>query len=331
MKITRAQEEKADEVAVSTAVKTLLPFVKDPRTCVWIGSGFSLQVGYPSWVDLIRDLCAACGVPFPESMSSDALIDAAQRCRDVPNSPYWQLLGQYFNAADARLATSSRGLDRLIRLQLKVYLTTNFDYLLLRATEEFGADEHLRYPDLRATDLGKPTLRAVYLHGIGPESPVEAASDLILARDDFEDAYSPKEGQDSRLLEFLRAVLTENNLLFFACSLNDQWTRAALARLNTIRARLTTRHSKPRWVIVRAMTESETNNYVGALNSGDELPLVKHDNNTGVISVGYPDFSGQHGVLLEILRRLCEAKLSIQIGPSTEVPGPFPGSDLHHA
>jgi hypothetical protein len=216
-------------------------------------------------------------------------------------------------------------------LELKAYLTTNFDYLLSKAAAEVGAYEYLKYPDLRATDLGKPEMRAVYLHGIGPASAAEPASDLILARDDFEEAYCPKADQESRVLEFLRAVFSENNLLFFACSLNDQWTRTALAKLNVIRDGLITHYNKPQWMMVSAMTASEMSNFLNALDAGNALPLVAKDENSGLINVKYPNFSSKHAELQEILRRLCNAKLEVRIGTPVEVPGPFSGSGLYDA
>jgi hypothetical protein len=316
-------QDKATEIAIAAAVSQLLPVVRGANTCAWIGSGFSTAVGFPNWSTLVADLCGACGVNAPNTESAEDLIQAAQDCRDAAAEAYWSLLAKRFSGADTRAINFPESLLRLLRLELKAYLTTNFDHLLRNAAADRGWNQYQKYPDLRATDLGDPKIRAVYLHGIGPEQPDVPASDLILTTSDFAEAYPSGQETESRLFPFLRAVFSENNLLFFACSMSDRWTRKTLERLQTVRARLYTRKKKPVWIMVREMNPPEMAALLNAVQDHDAPVPVEVDQSGGITSIGYPNFSGTHAELESILKRLSASMLQTRIQSSTEAPGPF--------
>ena len=73
------QQKEIREARVTSAAKSLADFLGEPDDCAaWIGSGLSMDCGYPSWEDTIRELCEACievKADTPPSLVSDDWLE----------------------------------------------------------------------------------------------------------------------------------------------------------------------------------------------------------------------------------------------------------------
>lgn len=190
------------------------------RTCVaFVGSGLSIG-HYPSWPDLIGDLCEACGLPETAAEARrgaepDRLTTWADEAHDHNPDTYYAKLDEIFGQrpTSTRLAYSL-----LLRLRFASYVTTNFDPLL---EVESRKDEHeirgiRALPSLNAGELNGR--RIFYVHGYLREGRSATHHSLVLRRSEFDHAY---DGDRSMLPGFLQQLLVYHPVLFIGAGLQE--------------------------------------------------------------------------------------------------------------
>jgi len=185
------------------------------KCVVFIGSGLSF--GYDSWPDLVNALCERCGIDcqINKDSSPDKLLDAALDAKQSDKSSYFKYLGEHFG----RPVSSIQYIyDILFDLKFESYLTVNFDpHLFLKAQTAWrGKSFGFRvYPDL---DRKAVTGRSIhYLHGIIEENTIPREGSIVLARDEFKEAYIP----NGHLMNMLLQTLEYDHVLFIGCKLQE--------------------------------------------------------------------------------------------------------------
>ena len=146
-----------------TEYKNLLKLVRDRSCVVFVGSGLSTRI-YPSWEELIKQLCEECGIggfKVNECMNAEILLEKADEAKAKNKELYYQALKKTFSPVVNR----REAYELLMRLRFKFYITTNFDPLLANETSkpEHECDGVYCYPDL---PLRKTNRAVYYIHGM---------------------------------------------------------------------------------------------------------------------------------------------------------------------
>lgn len=189
-------------------------------TCVAVvGSGPSMEAGYPSWTSLIKELCSATGVAYlPQSegvLVDDVnnLLQLARLCRDATESKYLDVLRSCFAGAPPSIPDTLR---YLAKLHFKSYVTTTFDPLLERALQDEGNCKAVfTFPQPLPVSFDNVYLWL--LHGRIRQNLVSNATDVVLTDRDFEQAYDPT----GPLWGFLYQLLTFHSCCFIGCGLQE--------------------------------------------------------------------------------------------------------------
>jgi len=194
----------------------LKELILSKKCIVFIGSGLSHSV-YDPWPKLVNKICERCGIEpcVKYNSKADELIDAAQRAKLANRDAYFSYLGEHFgrSVADAPLIY-----DALLSLNFKCYLTTNFDPLLAIKARTAKLSCHLppyAYPALDRVNMAKRSIH--YLHGLIGQKQIPVEGQIVLSRDEFDEAYK----DNSNLKSLLLQTLDNENILFIGCSLNE--------------------------------------------------------------------------------------------------------------
>ncbi len=185
------------------------------KKCVaFIGSGLSAGC-YPSWADLVNNLCERCGSSHrvKDYSLADDFLGAAQDAKDCAEDEYYSFLGETFGRpADSASLTY----DALLALHFDSYLTVNFDPLLAlkaRTARCRCSDGMNAFPNLDRGNISNRTIH--YLHGFIEEGTKPTDGTIVLARGEFDAAYSDA----SNLMNFLVPTLENDPIIFIGCRL----------------------------------------------------------------------------------------------------------------
>ena len=206
-----------------TIASKLAGHVRREDCVAWVGSGLSRPAGYPGWADTVRELCDACSVlPLTRAQESSAehITNKAQECKDADVMMYNQTLARLF----ARPTVQTRlAYTLLMRIPFRAYVTTNFDPLLANTAAAHGFCNTYAYRTLPFAKIGVDSRPVYYVHGLARR---EGQQDLVLARSEFEEAYS---GMSQ---SFLFQLLSYHPLIFLGCDLREPEVKALLTRVH---------------------------------------------------------------------------------------------------
>jgi SIR2-like protein len=201
------------------------------RCIAFVGSGPSITAGYPSWTQLLRELCDATGVSCPDQLDLkpvETFLALADRCQQTSESKYCGVLSGVFACEPPEIPDSIR---YLARLPFKSYVTTTFDPLLRKALE----DESGKCAGVYCFPSLPVTFGNTYLFHIHGKIDVGATPDpknVILGADAFNRAYDPKE---ALLWGFLQQLLSFHSCCFVGCGLREQEFQALFGTCARIR------------------------------------------------------------------------------------------------
>jgi hypothetical protein len=193
----------------------LLRVVRSGKSVVYIGSGLSVEAGYPSWKKLVADLCSECGAHFPTDaiVESDELLDLAERCYQASQENYLEALT---NAFSKPVTLMPRNYTYLFQSPFKSYITTNYDPLLA----EEGRGKSSVYTHRKGLDVTKLRDRGTfYIHGYVEADGKVKDNDLILTQGDFDRAYNPEESIS--IPSFLTQLFQFHSIIFLGCQLKE--------------------------------------------------------------------------------------------------------------
>jgi len=201
--------------------------IREGRCVAFIGAGISKPI-YPSWEELIDELCDACGCPKlseTERMNPERLRKKADECKLTNPRKYKETLWRIFSGKKTQ---TRKAYNFLTMLPFASYVTTNFDTLLRDASGE-DIDGVYCYPDLPSHKLSKRSI--FYIHGIIEKDGKCRVDSLVLGEESFQKAYS----NDSLLPSFLKNLFTYYPVVFLGFSLRDPSIQSVLQSANKIR------------------------------------------------------------------------------------------------
>jgi len=194
----------------------LVDSIQSNKCTVFIGSGGSPKCYY-EWHQLVDHLCIKCGSGLHVNKDSppDKLINAAQDAKDKGGEQYYEVLHDHFGKP---VNDSSLLFESLLSLPFDCYLTVNFDpSLALQArTAKIKCDQEvMAYPSLNPKEMRDRKI--CHLHGIITEEIRPKQGTIVLAKDEFDEAYA----DNSNLLNCLVSTLTNDPILFVGCGLRE--------------------------------------------------------------------------------------------------------------
>ncbi len=204
-------------------------------SCVaFVGSGPS-RSAYPRWPDLVDRLCGACGVePLTAEGREDAdiLLGKAEECREANEAAYCDVLTAAFGT---EVYDIPRIYSQLAKLQFRSYVTTNFDPMLRTALDSIPekCDGVYVYPDLPVQKIGRG--RLFHIHGLMAPGAVLNVDRIVLAKADFERAYSH---EYSMVRSFLAQLFTYNSCCFIGIGLREPELRRLFLACAAVRRKL---------------------------------------------------------------------------------------------
>lgn len=197
--------------------RELIDLVNSGDAVAIVGSGVSTEAGLPSWGDLFSELAneldkrnlstldarsVAAQKKYPEAF--DRL--AALTTRDAVHAEVSALV--------RRVSTAGRHHGRLADWPLRFYVTTNYDHLLERAS-----NQRLVPVGNRGAELHKVSadVRDIVWHLHGGCDLASDASQLVIGKADYDDFYPA-----SNAVEALKAVTRLYRCIFVGFGFNDE-------------------------------------------------------------------------------------------------------------
>lgn len=210
-------------------LKLLIEAYKKSNVVPFIGSGLSIPFKIPSWEFLIRELANLYA-----SDGNDWVLDVIEA--DLKGYDYWRAIDTLkhykmlddleiqekvveliLSKQDINLEESEHNYSDLRKLNCKLYLTTNYDYLL---------QEYLKFAlmpiNLSGLDINTQNLfehqRVCHLHG-----SISNPGTIVLSRKSYDDLYSDKKYDD-----FLKLITGTKTLFFLGFSFDDLYIRSMI-------------------------------------------------------------------------------------------------------
>jgi hypothetical protein len=240
----REEQREDREARIDLAARALANFLKGPDDCIaWIGSGLSIDCGYPSWEEAIRQLCDACiegKADIQPSLVADDMLEWAEQCKRANPKEYIRTLGRLFGDSPHVIRTTY---SHVIAHPFRFLLTTNFDPCLEMACGPNNSV--IAYPDMSLLAAGHHT--SVYLHGKARWSAKVDAANLVLAKSEFDKAYSP---QRSLLPGALQQLVVEHRILFIGCRLQENILKETFQRIKRIQQHLSRTPLKKKMILL---------------------------------------------------------------------------------
>lgn len=201
--------------------KNLIPFV---------GAGMSIPLGLPSWTKLIDFIAAELDFDPQVFRLSGDNRQLAEYYVEVKGGigPLRSELDRLFDPADADIK-ASRSHEALVRLELPLVYTTNYDRIIERAFELHGSACHTvgNIGDLMTAPQG--VTQVVKFHGTFSDD-----ESLVLTESSYFDRLEFESALDLKL----RAEMLGKCLLFIGYSLSDINIRYMLYKLSKLKQRV---------------------------------------------------------------------------------------------
>jgi hypothetical protein len=184
-------------------------FLSNGSAGLFIGAGVSMQAGYPSWRQLVRDMAEDIGL---DASKEDDLAGVVQYFLNKAGKTRTRL---------ARIITEHFGEEKpippvfhiLSRLPLTRLWTTNYDTLLERAYRERRKQLDVKSRDKDVTSENPFAHALLYkMHGT-----VEHPSEVVIAKSDYESYRKKRPG----FLQLLMGHLISRHILFVGLSFTD--------------------------------------------------------------------------------------------------------------
>ena len=193
-----------------------------------------MEVGFPSWgallTDLLRKVAGDAGLePDKWSKFCEGVIEAegflgaasivraslGDRFVSVMQSELYREVG-----ADPVPGPSARAVAAIVAAwgaQNTTVVTTNYDRLLEKALEEYGAAVGPVRSVTEVDDLDDEdgVCRVVHLHGL--VTPTRSSSEVVLAEADYFDMQEPDQWQE----RFFQELLSDTTCVFVGASMSD--------------------------------------------------------------------------------------------------------------
>lgn len=177
----------------------------------------------PSWPQLVSRMCREIlnhsDVSEHDALRSFFIEEGALDCaqlfrRTVGEANYREFLGAQFDGRRHEFVRTTPSHAALVRLDLPLIFTTNYDELIEDAYLEVGKQLRVSSTEeeFKARRVERPERHLVKLHGT-----IDRPDTIVLTRTDYARARTERK----EMLDFLRGEMTETAFLFVGFSLSD--------------------------------------------------------------------------------------------------------------
>jgi hypothetical protein len=273
---------------------------------------------YPSWSELIADLCKACGRAADAETARytkdpNTLATLADIAHDNDSDAYYRVLDTVFGH---RVTSTRAAYDLLMRLPFASYVTTNFDPLLeyesRKPDRNIGGIRAL--PSLNVAEVSRRCV--FYIHGYIGEGRSAADHDLVRRQSEFSSGYSDQ----STLFSFLHQLLIFHPVLFIGIGLDEPQLKRVFEICRQLRREIETQYRAiaPQRYILRPMEFSSKEIAGGRPLTQNRTKESEEDKLFEEIDVRVVRYDGRdrsHSGIEELLEGWCElSPLSIEPG-----------------
>ncbi len=311
-----------DEARDDPLYRELVEQVNSRRCVIFVGSGLSMDQ-YPSWSDLVADLCEACGLPDEAAEArtkrdADSLPRLADVAYDSDPDAYSRKLDEIFG----RRVTGTRAAYGLLaRLPFVSYVTVNFDPLL--GYESMKPEHNIcgirTLPSLHVHELAARCI--FYVHGYIRDDRSSADHPLVLRQSEFKRFYDVSR---SMLPGFLQQLLISYPVLFIGMGLGEPQLKRVFEICRDLRRGIVTEYGvpAPQRYILRPMVFRPEEKAGSGATRRDEATESEEDRlfeEIDVKVVRYHQRDSRHSGIEEILEEWCD------LSPPSIEPGFFGG------
>jgi len=268
----------------------LIDLVNSGTAWAFVGSGVSVDAGYPIWEDLVNGALGATPEASRERIANDPQFKSA--LRDARYEACFSVIEKFTDRDHLEKVVKAQLAEKRERAQIAsiiaewpfaAYATSNYDTLLESILNE-RLDSSWTPVGNTSSEIPKVSgdARDLVWHVHGSVALEEERSRLILTEQDYDDLYL----EGSTLERQLRGLLTQKRFIFVGFGFNDP----ELRRLLKIVAKYTT-PARPILAFLARAPSSEG-------EPGQQLDLLEQYN---VDVIPYPLVDGTHSALSDIL------------------------------
>jgi hypothetical protein len=205
--------------------------VKERRLIPFIGAGFSIPLGLPSWPELIGDLAKDLGWDpevFIQSGDGNFLQLAEYYCLEKSIGDLRHHIEKRFNISDDEVK-ASKSHEYLVKMNPKMIYTTNYDEGIETAFKISGKKSYI-IKDINDFKNSNSEETVIYkFHGA-----LTNDNSLVLTESSYFDRLAFEDPLDIRL----RSDILNNTLLFLGYSLSDINMRYIFYKLANIQKKM---------------------------------------------------------------------------------------------
>ena len=206
------------DIELKLVTDSLFNLIKNKDYIIWVGSGLSKLIGYYEWKELIKELCKVFKIEYlteNEEQSEKAgefFMEKAEECKNIDRFLFYKFINDHY--ANEKIFTRN-AYTLLAKLPFKAYITTNYDPLIKKSCSLENKRYVFVYPNLNIHMIERGVSPIYYIHGLANNNCGMSENKLILARSDFDEAYS-NYGRS-----FLEMLFPFQKILFVGCRLGE--------------------------------------------------------------------------------------------------------------
>ena len=219
----------------------LIDLINRGGTWAFVGSGVSIDSGFPSWSELVQGTIERLDEDKKQEIVRNKRYKSAfsqgyyPRCFSIIETVIGRTSLE--NLVTAQLASVQKPLGKIVRYladwPFAGYITTNYDGLIKRALQntqeqEYGWLSVGNLPD-EVQQISGDTQNVIW-HVHGATSLSNDKSQLVLTEKDYDDFYL----DDSPVIDKLRGLLTHSRVVFIGFGFGDPEVQRLLKRVGRL-------------------------------------------------------------------------------------------------
>jgi len=198
--IRKTKEEK--EISISFIADEVI----NKRFTIFVGAGCSISAGLPSWGDLIDEIRKESKI---KTFEKDLLIIATLLEKKMGYLPFREKIISRLK----KLPSSTTLHKSLVKFDVNLFITTNYDHLLEDAFRDEGIIPGVIIHDKDIPTINPTVKTVVKLHG-----DIDSATSIIISSID----YNKYALQHSSFIDWLNSKVVQNTIFFIGTSFTDQ-------------------------------------------------------------------------------------------------------------